>query len=120
MSIDIRTLFIRLQDRTDEQPWAVAAFNARAGMVMWYPRIGKWVERGHFLAPYFMLYESGSWPISEDEATDLVHRGVGPPGRPISGDIITDDMASGLPTAPPIDTLIRPSRANPADDGAAG
>ncbi len=99
----IHTVYLKLYDFADgiDNPYSVAAFNARAGMVRWLAGEGAWVEDGYFLAPHFIYAESGSWPITAQECADLVAQGVGPPSAIKELRRITAEQARGLPSAPP-------------------
>lgn len=99
----IHTVYLKLYDFADgiDNPWSVAAFNARAGMVRWLAGEGAWVEDGYFLAPHFIYAESGSWPITAEECADLVAQGVGPPSAFKELRRITPEQARGIPSAPP-------------------
>ena len=106
MDID-ETLYMRLQDRGDPEPWGVVAFNSTVGMAMWYPNAG-WFDNPEFLAPYFFKGESGGWPIGREEAAALIRKGVGPKGPFGNGVRVPDDKAASLPKPGPdgdVDTV---------------
>ena len=92
------TLWLAMQDANEPVPWGVAAFNRNLGMALWYPEAGVWVDDPEFLAPYFIMGEPGARPITAEEATALVGKGVGPPGKPLRGAPVTEpERIAGLP-----------------------
>lgn len=97
MTDKVETLYVALQDRNDTDPYAVGAFNAVAGMVMWYPTDGVWAPNDTVLAPAFVRFD-GARPIDEAEAAALIRRGIGPAGKPPFGEPIDASLATGLPT----------------------
>jgi hypothetical protein len=95
-----RTLWLAMQDYNDPEPWAVAAFNAKVGMALWFPEARQWVDDPEYLAPFFLRGESGAKPIPAAEAEALLRKGVGPPGKPLRGVAVTDpDRLVGLPVS---------------------
>jgi hypothetical protein len=98
-STPMQTLWLAMQDANDPEPWAIAAFNAKVGMALWFPEVKQWVDDPENLAPYFLAGESGARPIGEAEATAYLRKGVGPPGKPLRGTPVTDPARlEGLPT----------------------